>query len=74
MQSAEAASGPVRRRAGVRRYTQLGAPNVLIQLLPDSSLPDLFGRPQPVGKVYLSLDEPAEFINAVRKKVFVTVG
>jgi membrane protein YdbS with pleckstrin-like domain len=74
VQSVEAASGTVRRRAGVRRYTQLGTPNVLIQLLPGSSLPDLFGRWQPVEKVYLSLDEPAEFINAVRKKVFVTVG
>ncbi|KQV90964.1 hypothetical protein ASD15_02600 [Massilia sp. Root351] len=74
VQAVHAASGTVRRRAGVRRYIQLGAPNVLIELKPGSSLPDLFGRQQSLEKVYLSLDDPAEFIQEVWKKVFVTVG
>ena len=66
-------SATVRRGAGVRRYTQLGAANVLIQLQPGSALPDLFGRPRVLEKVYLGLDQPAEFIHEVRKKLFVTV-
>lgn len=74
VQAVHEASGAVRRRAGLRRYIQLGAPNVLIELKPGSRLPDLFGRPQALEKVYLSLDEPAEFIQEARKKLFVTVG
>ena len=74
VQSVDEAGGTVRRRAGVRRYTQLGAPNVVIRLAPGSALPDLFGREQALENIYLSLDQPAEFINTVRKKVFVTVG
>lgn len=74
VQAVHEASGAVRRRAGLRRYVQLGAPNVLIELKPGSCLPDLFGRQLALEKVYLSLDEPAEFIKEVRKKLFVTVG
>lgn len=46
----------------------------MIELKPGSQLPGLFGRQQALEKVYLSLDQPAEFIKEVRKKLFVTVG
>ena len=74
VQAVHEVSGAVRRRVGLRRYVQLGAPNVLIELKPGTFLPDLLGRQQALEKVYLSLDQPTEFIKEVRKELFVTVG
>jgi hypothetical protein len=53
--------GTVRRQTGVRRYTQLGQPNIAISLKTGCELPDFLGRPQPLSKIYLSLDKPTLF-------------
>lgn len=61
VEAVEEFKGAARRQSGVRRYIQLGQPNIAVSLSMGSALPDLFGRPQPLSKIYLSLDEPRAF-------------
>lgn len=61
VETVEEFKGTVRRKAGIRRYVQLGQPNVVVSLKTGCELPDLFGRQQPLSKIYLSLDQPRVF-------------
>ncbi|GAB2850351.1 hypothetical protein GCM10027277_18160 [Pseudoduganella ginsengisoli] len=59
----------VRRQPGVRRYKQMGAINISIQLQPNVQLPDFLGRAQPLTAIYLGLDDPDGFIQAASVNV-----
>lgn len=59
----------VRRRPEVRRYKQMGELNIAIHLQPGVTLPDLFGRMQPISEIYLGLDDVEGFIAAASVKV-----
>lgn len=59
----------IRRQRGVLRYRQCGQLNVCISLQPGSQLPDLTGRLRPISRIYLSIDQPAVFIDALRARL-----
>jgi hypothetical protein len=58
----------VRRRRSIVRLRQCGALNVMMELAPGTRLPDIFGRLRAVTHVYLSLDEPDAFIDAIQQR------
>lgn len=53
------------RQRGERRYRQFGALNVMIELRDGAHLPNLFGVPRPVRRIAISIDEPAQFMQAL---------
>lgn len=57
--------GEVRRTRGERRLIGMGEANVCIELVPDATLDGLFGA-RPTRRLYLGVDEPGEFIAALR--------
>lgn len=63
----------VRRQVGVRRYKQMGELNIVIHLQPGVELPNVLGSAQPITEIYLGIDNPDDFIEAVRSKVSVLV-
>lgn len=58
----------VRRQPGILRFRQMGVLNVRVQLREGSALPNLWGRLTPVSAIYLSLDQPGQFIDALRTR------
>ena len=58
----------VRRQPGILRFRQMGLLNVRVQLREGSALPNLWGRLTPVSAIYLNLDQPGQFIDALRTR------
>ena len=59
----------IRRQRGILRFRQFGSLNVQIQLRQNSKLANGFGRVRPVSRIYLSLDKPDAFIDALRARI-----
>lgn len=59
----------VLRGKGILCYRQFGSLNVEIQLRTGSYLPNAWGRKRAVSKIYLSVDEPGRFIDAILKQI-----
>ncbi|MFC0166669.1 hypothetical protein ACFFKC_01110 [Pseudoduganella danionis] len=59
----------VRHQAGVLIFRQGGQLNVKIQLSTATQLPNLMGRKRPVHTIYLSMDQPAAFVDALRARL-----
>lgn len=69
IKSVEKNTQPARRQRGIRRYKQMGELNIAIHLQPGATLPDLFGRGQPVAQIRLGLDDPDGFVRAANLKL-----
>lgn len=66
--SVQRCGNEVRARRGVVRLRQCGALNVMLELVPGTRLRDLLRDQHAVTHVYLSLDEPDAFIDAVQQR------
>jgi len=53
------------RQRGERRYRQFGFLNVMIELRDGARLPNIFHVPRPVRRIAISVDEPAQFMQAL---------
>jgi len=69
IESVSRCSDGIRRQRGILRYRQIGQLNVRIDLREGSCLPNLWGRRQAVSSIYLSLDQPDGFIDALRLRI-----
>lgn len=70
IESVSRCSDGIRRQRGILRYRQIGQLNVRIDLREGSCLPNLWGRRQSVSSIYLSLDKPVDFIDALRMRLW----
>jgi hypothetical protein len=59
---------PVRRQRGRLRLYGMGAPNVRIELRPDTRVHTLLGE-QLVEEIMLGVDTPVAFVNALRERI-----
>ncbi|MYM82332.1 hypothetical protein GTP44_10255 [Duganella sp. FT50W] len=59
----------IRRQRGILRFRQSGRLNVEIRLRENSKLATPFGGEQSVSRIYLSLDHPDAFIDALRQRL-----
>jgi len=67
--SVQRCGNDVRARRGIVRLRQCGALNVKLELVPGTRLPGLLREQSAVTHIYLSLDEPHAFIDAVRQRL-----
>jgi hypothetical protein len=74
IESAVRCKDDIRRQRGILRFRQFGSLNVEIRLREGSTLAGGFGGARPVLKIYLSLDQPDAFIDALRRRLAPTTG
>lgn len=69
--SVDSCTDEVSRQPGILRFRQMGVLNVRLQLREGSRLPNLWGRLTPVSAIYLNLDQPGQFIEALRARTLL---
>lgn len=69
VESVARCSDDIRRQRGILRFRQLGRLNVVIHLHAGSKLSTGFGGVKSVSRIYLSLDKPDAFIDALRLRL-----
>ena len=69
--SVDSCTDEVRRQPGILRFRQMGVLNVRLQLREGSRLPNLWGGLKPVSAIYLNLDQPGQFIEALRVRTLL---
>lgn len=57
-----------RRRAGVLRYCEAGAPNVRLELSPPLQVAGVFGGERPIERIYLGVDDVGAFLAAIQHR------